>query len=172
MADGSGKAGITFALKDFTKTTNTKWVTSVRTYFTPYTSTAIYNVCANTYNDMPQDLKSAVKTVLKKTIAKASISSTVSVTYADLELNCFAFSVKEIYGGTGYREEGEQYTGFDWMNAENSYWTRSVYPANVTYSGAKRQDNFYYANISSPNYPRNENSYTSSTLPVRYGFCV
>lgn len=173
LANGSGKAGITFALKDFTKTTNTKWVTSVRTYFTPYTSTAVYNVCANTYNDMQEDLRSVIKTVLKRTIASASFSSSkVVVTYADLELNCFAFSVKEIYGETGFKEEGDQYTGFDWMNVENDYWTRSVNPVNVTYNGTKRQDSFYYAQINYPNNPQSTISYDSPALPVRYGFCI
>lgn len=172
LADGSGKAGITFALDDLTDITAIKSFNSVATYFRPYTSTAIYNVINNIYNNLPEGLKSVIKTVLKKTVTAYNTSNS-QVTMSDLQLKCFAFSRKEL--GNQGNQEGEYYSGYNWAGEgkQQRYWTRSAYTVKVTSSGVVRFDNWSNAyNSSGKIYFSYANSASSSVFYPRYGFCI
>lgn len=172
LADGSGKAGITFALDDLTDITAIKSFNSVATYFRPYTSTAVYNAINNIYNGLPEDLKNVIKDVLKKTVTAYNTSNS-GVTISDLQLKVFAFSRKEL--GNQGNQEGEYYREYDWAGEgkQQRYWTRSAYTVKVTSSGVVRYDNWSNAyNSSGKIYFSYANSASGSVSYPRYGFCI
>lgn len=177
LNDDSGKAGITFALKDVETTTPIKWIGSVSTYYRAYTSTLVYSLINNIYNNLPDDLKYVIKTVKKKTISGLSGSGTsLTQNYTDLSLDCFAFSNIEITG-SGF-EEGTYYSEYDWKgDFTKSYWTRSGKGTSSTVSGTTRYDFWLYTYLNTTSgkfYTNSANSIQSSTPSnyLKYGFCV
>lgn len=177
LADDSGKAGITFALKNVETTTPTKWIGSVSTYYRAYASTLVYSAINNIYNSLPDELKDVIKTVKKKTISGLSGSgASLTQNYTDLSLDCFAFSNIEITG-SGF-EEGTYYSEYDWAgDFTKSYWTRSGKGTSSTVSGTTRSDFWLYTYLNTTSgklYTNNANSIQSSTPSnyLKYGFCV
>ena len=130
-ADGSGKAGITFGLKDCLNTTYA--MNSSNTNVGGWGSCALRSTLQSTiYNQLPSDLRSVIKKVTKK--ASAGSQSTTISSYSD---TLFLFAEKEIFGSTTYSVNGEgtQYSKFTTTSARikkvngtaNYWWLRSPY---------------------------------------------
>ena len=108
LADGSGKAPITFGLKNLMA--ETRVINSTRTNVGGFTGSEIYAWLQNTLlSALPSDLKNVIKSVNKKTSA-GSGSSTINTNAMKL----FLFSEVEITGSAtdSVIGEGTQYSYF------------------------------------------------------------
>lgn len=128
-ADGSGKAGITFGLKDCLNTTYA--MNSSNTNTGGWGNCALRSTLQSTiYNQLPSDLREVIKNVTKK--ASAGSKSTTISSYTD---NLFLFAEKEIFGSTTYSVNGEgtQYARFTTSSTRikkvngsaSTWWLRS-----------------------------------------------
>lgn len=111
-ADGSGKAGLTFGLKDCLNTAYQ--MNSSNTNAGGWGSCALRaTLRGDIWNQLPSDLRGVIKEVTKKASAGNS-SSTIS-SYTD---TLFIFAEKEIFGSTQYSVNGEgtQYARFTTSN--------------------------------------------------------
>ena len=161
LSDGSGKAGITFGMKNL--------------YYSQYsmnssdTNVGGWDECLmrtdtmqTLFNNLPDELQSVIKLVNKK--ATAGNKSTGIVTSQD---KLWLYSEVELDGTTssGYRDEGTQYEYWQSHNTNsdrikklnngtgsaNIYWLRSPYTSNSTYFRYISSDgnvNYYYASNS------------------------
>lgn len=134
LADGSGKAGITFGLKNLMA--STRQMNSSNTNAGGFTSSAMYSWLQGTLlNSLPSDLQAVLKSVNKKTSA-GSQSSTINTN----AMKIFLFSEVEIFGSVTYSKSGEgsQYTRFATASSRIKYlsngsgsasfwWERSPY---------------------------------------------
>lgn len=132
LADGTGKAGITFATKDLI--TETGWMNKTNTNVGGWTGSEMYNWLQNTFMPtLPTDLQPVLKIVNKKTSA-GNRSSVINTNAMKL----FFFSEIEIFGTVTYSApgEGEQYSYFataanrikslsNGSGAVYNWWTRS-----------------------------------------------
>lgn len=163
-ADGSGKAGITFGLKDCLNTTYA--MNSSNTNVGGWGSCALRSTLRSTiYNQLPSDLREVIKNVTKK--ASAGNNSTTISSYTD---NLFLFAEKEIFGSTTYSVNGEgtQYARFTTsstrikkVNGSAAYWwLRSPFSGYSNYFCRVISDG-------TANY-----SYASRSYGVAFGFCI
>lgn len=163
-ADGSGKAGLTFGLKDCLNTAYQ--MNSSDTNAGGWGSCALRaTLRGDIWNQLPSDLRGVIKEVTKKASAGNS-SSTVS-SYTD---TLFLFAEKEIFGSTQYSVNGEgtQYARFTTSNTRikklndsaTHWWLRSPR------SGAT----YHFCNV----YPDGtvNNDRASYSYGVAFGFCV
>lgn len=133
-ADGSGKAGITFGLKNLMA--GTRAMNSSNTNSGGFTGSAMYTWLQGTLlNSLPSDLQAVLKSVNKKTSA-GSQSSTINTN----AMKIFLFSEIEIFGAVTYSKAGEgtQYPYFatastrvkylsNGAGSANKWWERSPY---------------------------------------------
>jgi hypothetical protein len=163
-ADGSGKVGLTFGLKDCL---NTAYQMN-----SSNTNSGGWGGCAlratlrgDIWNQLPSDLRDVIKEVTKKTSAggASGIINSISDTL-------FLFAEKEIFGSKQYSVDGEgtQYARFTASNTRIKklngsamyWWLRSPY-SSYTYL-------FCAVNTSgAANYLNADNSYG-----VCFGFCI
>lgn len=164
LADGSGKAGITFGLKDCLATTYT--MNSSATNSGGWGSCALRTTLRGTiWNQLPSDLRAVIKEVTKKASA-GSASSTIN-SYTD---TLFLFAEKEIFGSTSYSVNGEgtQYARFTTSSTRVKkvngsaaiWWLRSP--------RSGRSD--YFCCVSSGGTA--DNTIASGSCGVAFGFCV
>lgn len=135
-ADGSGKVGLTFGLKDCL---NTAYQMN-----SSNTNSGGWGGCAlratlrgDIWNQLPSDLRGVIKEVTKKTSA-GNLSSTIE----SISDTLFLFAEKEIFGSTQYSVNGEgtQYARFTASNTRikkrngsaTSWWLRSPYSSSAT----------------------------------------
>lgn len=166
LADGSGKAKITFGLANCLSTTYK--MNSSNTNSGGWGSCALRTTLQNTIlNQFPTELKSLIKSVKKKTSA-GSQSTTINTTNDTL----FLFSEVELFGSTTYSVAGEgtQYPIFTDNNsrikkqgdAGSAYiwWERSPY--------ASGSAGFCYVTADGSAYA----SDASAAFGVCFGFCI
>ncbi len=113
-ADGTGKAGITFGLKNLMSKKSTMESSAV-TSIGGFTNTYLFkSLQGSTFSALPPDLQSVIKTVNKKTSA-GNRSTTINTNAMKL----FLFSEIEIFGSTTFSVAGEgtQYAYF--ANSKN-----------------------------------------------------
>lgn len=132
LADGTGKAGITFGLKNLMAETRT--INSTNTSNGGFTGSAMYTwLQGDLLNSLPADLQAVLKSVNKKTSA-GNQSSTINTN----AMNVFLFAEIEVLGAVPYSAtgEGEQYSYFataanrikslsNGSGAVYNWWTRS-----------------------------------------------
>ena len=166
LADGSGKAKITFGLANCLSTTYK--MNSSDTNSGGWGSCALRTTLQNTIlNQFPTELKSLIKTVKKKTSA-GSKSTTINTTNDTL----FLFSEVELFGSTKYSVAGEgtQYPIFTNNNSRIKkrgdsgsayfWWERSPYAS----------DSYYFCIV---NTDGSDNAYKASeAYGVCFGFCI
>lgn len=139
LADGSGKAGITFAMKDCLNATYQ--MNTANTNAGGWGGSALRNTLQGTiFNQLPADMRMAIRAVNKK--ASAGSQSTTINEYPD---TLFLLSEIEVFGGNTYcvPGEGTQYSIFadstsriKKMNgAATNWWLRSPFKSNTTYFG-------------------------------------
>lgn len=155
LADGSGKAGITFALKH--SGTSGKWASSKPTTIVYYKDSLYPAQLKTIHNRLDDELKNAIKEVKKKCVSGTSESLT-GIEEVDCKL--FLFSSKEIGGNAvGFlASEGEVYKDFP-ISIGAAYATRTV-----SYNAGS----CYAVNTSGTVIS------TSATMVygIRYGFCI
>ena len=128
-ADSSGKAGLTFGLKDCLNTAYQ--MNSSDTNDGGWGSCALRaTLRGDIWNQLPSDLRGVIKEVTKKTSA-GNLSSTIN----SISDTLFLFAEKEIFGSTQYSVNGEgtQYARFTASNTRikkrngsaTSWWLRS-----------------------------------------------
>ena len=165
-ADGSGKAGLTFGLKDCLNTAYQ--MNSSNTNAGGWGSCALRaTLRGDIWNQLPSDLRGVIKEVTKKASAGNS-SSTIS-SYTD---TLFLFAEKEIFGSTSFSVNGEgtQYARFTTSNTRikklngsaTFWWLRSPYSGNT--------DRFCI--VGSDGAASYGGSIASSSYGVAFGFCV
>ena len=136
-ADGSGKAGLTFGLKDCLNTAYK--MNSSNTNAGGWGSCALRaTLRGDIWNQLPSDLRGVIKEVTKKASAGNS-SSTIS-SYTD---TLFLFAEKEIFGSTQHSVNGEgtQYARFTTSDTRikklngsaAGWWLRSPYSGSASY---------------------------------------
>ena len=166
-ADGSGKAGITFGLKNLMA--STRQMNSSNTNSGGFTGSAMYTWLQNTLlTSLPSDLQTVLKSVNKKTSA-GSQSTTINTNAMKL----FLFSEIEIFGSTTYSASGEgsQYSYFataanrvkylsNGAGSAYYWWERSPNASNST--------SFCYVSSSGTAI----NGGASYSRGVCFGFCV
>lgn len=167
LADGTGKAGITFGMKNLMA--SARQMNSSNTNSGGFTGSAMYAWLQNTLlPTLPSDLQAVLKSVNKKTSA-GSQSSTINTN----AMKVFLFSEIEIFGSTtcSAAGEGEQYDYFATAanrikylsNGDGSadrWWERSPY---ASYSN-------YFCLVASDGDA--SYSHANNSRCVCFGFCV
>ena len=167
LADGSGKAGLTFGMTQLMA--STRQMNSSSTNVGSFAGSAMYSWLSGTiYPNLPSELKDAIKAVNKKT----SSGGSSSVIRTDA-MYLWLFSKIEVFGTTthSYAGEGTQYPYFataaerikrlsNGAGAASYWWERSP----CTYTSGS----FCYI---SPSGTANYN-YANSSCAVCFGFCI
>lgn len=101
LADGSGKAGITFGMKNLMA--NTHQMNTTQTNAGGYTASGMYDyLTTDVFPNLQEDLKAVIKTVNKKTSAGGGSSEIVTTA-----MQLFNFAEVEIYGTLTWSAPGE-----------------------------------------------------------------
>ena len=101
LADGSGKAGITFGMKNLMA--NTRQMNTAKTNAGGYTASGMYDyLTTDVFPNLQEDLKAVIKTVNKKTSAGGGSSEIVTTA-----MQLFNFAEVEIYGTLTWSAPGE-----------------------------------------------------------------
>ena len=167
LADGSGKAKLTFGMKELMA--STRKMNSSNTNTGSFAGSAMYTWLSGTvYPSLPSELKDVVKAVRKKTSSGSSSSSIKTD-----EMYLWLFAEIEVFGSTthSYAGEGAQYPYFataserikrlsNGAGEAYQWWERSLYGdfagdfCDVTPSGAA------------------DYGYASHPKGVCFGFCI
>ena len=167
-ADGSGKAGITFGMKNLMSTKRA--MNSSNTNSGGFTGSAMYSYLQDTLLPaMPSDLQMILKSVNKLTSAGQG-SSTINTD----SMKLFLFSEAEVFGTKKYSagNEGTQYSYFEIAADTDDYLQGNGVPwflrSPCTYNLYKNNC-FCCANNSN-----NKQSYSpaGNQQSVRFGFCI
>lgn len=170
LADGSGKAGITFALKENSSITSS-WGTPTANLL--YVQSNYYKKLTELYENFNQDITPYIKKVKKKCLN--TYASTASV--SDYEMHLFPFSIVEIFGTEGgvigerFYGEGKKYENSESVllssRPEDNYYPFSGKGyMSRTFTYAKT---FWYVNGQNKlsNY-----GMQYDYINIRYGFCI
>lgn len=135
LADGSGKAGITFGMRDLMA--NTRRMNSSNTNAGSYVGSAMNNFVSNDFfNGLPADLQTIIKSI-KKVTGNSDGSSSWSETRTD-NFKTWLFSEAEVFGTktNSVGNEGSKYARFtsnslrtkklsNGSGSANYWWLRS-----------------------------------------------
>lgn len=167
LADGTGKAGITFGMRNLMAAT--QQMNSSNTNVGGYTGSALYTWLTTTlWNSLPADLRAVIKPVKKKTSA-GNNSTTINTN----NMSVFLFSEVECFGTITYSAAGEgtQYPIFtdaasrvkylsNGAGSAHYWWERSPYASSAT----------YFCNVSSSGGANSSGA--SNSRGVCFGFCI
>lgn len=167
LADGSGKAPLTFGMKNLMA--ETRKMNSSNTNSGSFAGSAMYSWLSGTiYPNLPTELKDAIKAVNKKT-SSGGASSTIRTDAMYLWL----FAEIEVFGSTtySYAGEGTQYPYFatsaerikrlsNGAGAASYWWERSPY----------RNNSGHFCGVDTSGSA--SSSYASSSSGVCFGFCI
>lgn len=167
LADGTGKAGITFGLKNLMA--STRQMNSSNTNSGGFTGSAMYAWLQNTLlPTLPSDLQAVLKSVNKKTSA-GSQSPTINTN----AMKVFLFAEIEVFGSTTYSVAGEgtQYSYF--ATAANRIKYLSNGSGSVLWWRERSPNVNYTDDFCRVNYKGNADSYNADRAGgVCFGFCV
>lgn len=163
LADGSGKAGISFVCNDDGKTETGPW-------YTPNTASILYNTSRvatrlnNIYENagesngiLPIEIKKEIKMVKKDYIAD-------STSLRILNVHLFLLSVCEVFGSiVGMAKEGSIYEGSQYIKSLSEIWTRTK--LNYASTGV-----WWVKNGELP--PQYDIGGMARDRMYRYGFCI
>lgn len=168
LADGSGKAGITFGLKNLMA--NTRQMNSSNTNAGGFTGSDMYEWLQGTLlNSLPSDLQAVLKSVNKKTSA-GNESSTINTN----AMKIFLFSEIEIFGSVTYSKSGEgsQYSRFATASSRIKYLSNGSGSAKYWWERSPRgDDSASFCNVSGGG-NANGNYAAGNSGGVCFGFCV
>jgi hypothetical protein len=166
LSDGSGKAKITFGLKNLMAAeSNIKKATSSDRV--DFAQTTIYSQLQNSIlSSLPADLQSKIKSVNKKT-AKSNLA------VETIPMKLFLFSEQEVFGYKSYSVggEGQQYSYF--ATASNRIKRLSNGTGNVKAwweRSPSAQNNSYYCCVNG--YGEAIHNYIVGTQGICFGFCI
>lgn len=136
LADGSGKAGLTFLT---TSTTISSRMNATRTNVGGWEKSELRAKMnsGEIWNLMPSDFQSKVKAVTKMTDSKGGGTAGTPSATTD---KVFLLSTTEVYGdlqsdGTQYeyyKSKGVSTSSYSGASSSNLHWTRSVFPSDST----------------------------------------
>ena len=134
LADGSGKAGITFMLNDYDiNPIYTRWCSDTNANKRMYNKSTLSTEVSGAIRGMDESITSHIKTIMKKNVVNFN---NTGVTYEIYNYKIFLFSCYELNreDNTGFRE-GTIYEGCDdFKNISSYFWTRT--PTRDTYNNA------------------------------------
>lgn len=177
LADGSGKAGITFISKEVIDPTGLAFISAKDSYGRSWSGSNFRNVVLpNIKAALPADLRDVIKKVNKFTAGEGASKNIVS-TQDDL----FTISQTEmgenlVYGGTTYIE-GSQYSIFsdvskrtkqDVSGAVQEWWTRTHRYSYSTSTSETPSIQWVYVNSSGNFYNKSYNN----NAKICFGLCV
>lgn len=150
LADGSGKAGITFGLKNLMK--DKRAINSSHTF---YQNTTMHSWLNSTvYNGMPAELRNVIKSVNKTVLESVNYppQSVPELTYGAISTKVFLPAAYEVLGANGDSKEGARYSYYatnsstskklsNGSGSVSDWWTRSYFqgltPSLYWYCGAQ-----------------------------------
>ena len=167
LADGSGKAGLTFGMTQLMA--NTRQMNSSNTNSGSFAGSAMYSWLSGTiYPNLPTELKDAIKAVNKKTSSGGGSSSIRTDA-----MYLWLFSEIEVFGTTtySYAGEGTQYPYFatsaerikrlsNGAGAASYWWERSPH----------RGSDYYFCRVDASGSAGNTGA--SLSHGVCFGFCI
>ncbi len=177
LADGSGKAGITFISKEVIDPVGLAFISAIDSYGRSWSGSHFRNVVmSNIKAALPADLRDIIKKVNKFTAGEGASKNIVS-TQDDL----FTISQTEmgenlVYGGTTYIE-GSQYPIFSDINkrikqdasgAIREWWTRTHRYSYTSSSSETPSIQWVYVNTSGSFY----NISYNNNAKICFGLCV
>lgn len=179
LADGSGKAGITFEVVASKNTMKSAYCPySTNTYYNYVRSTSKTVLDTDIYDMLADDLKVYIKEVNKKVSNVVNSSEIYSVSIIPVKL--FMFALGEIYSvgekvdniiltqSSGYYKEGEVYEGitkeFFLDGKKTDGWTRTIEPSPLD---SKKM--WYFDTYG---YKARRSSGVTAEYFIRYGFCI
>lgn len=165
-ADGSGKAGITFGMKNLMA--STRQMNSSNTNSGGFTGSAMYTWLTGTLLPaLPSDLQAVLKSVNKKTSA-GSQSSTINTN----AMKVFLFSEVEVFGTVTYSKSGEG-TQYDYFktNSKVKYLSNGSGSADLWWGRSPYASNSANFCLVSSNGNAGSN-YADNLRGVCFGFCV
>lgn len=171
LADGSGKAGLTFGMTQLMA--STRQMNSSNTNSGSFAVSAMYSWLNTTiYPNLPTELKDAIKAVNKKTASGGGSSSASSIRTDPMYL--WLFAEIEVFGTTTYSYEGEgtQYPYFvtaserikklsNGSGAASYWWERSPH----------RNDSRSFCSVNISGIASCTGA-SSSFAGISFGFCV
>lgn len=164
LADGSGKAGITFSLGECLPTTRS--MNSTATSAGGWEASGMRSYLNDTVLDqMPTDLLAVIKSVNK--LSNAGALSSAIVTTAD---ELFLFSEIECFGTNSYSYAGEG-TQYDYFTSNTVRIRKVGTSANFWWlRGSNKSTSSYFCGVNSNGTAGRNNANTA--LGVCFGFCV
>lgn len=170
-SDGSGKAGITFGLKNLMATA--RRMEATYTNANSFSDSEMYTWIKNTLlPSFPSDLQNVIKFVDKKTSA-----GNKSTTIKTDSMKIFLFSEVEIIGEAVYSVDGEgmQYPYLATVSNRIKYFSNGTGSTGMWWSRSPHKTNVnYFCLISTNGYANmpNSNNNANNTRGVCFGFCV
>lgn len=166
-SDGSGRAGITFGLKNLMATTRRMEATN--TNANGFTGSEMYTwLQSELLSSFPEDLQSVLKLVDKKTSAGAQ-GTEINTN----SMKVFLFSEVEVFGTVTYSVEGEgtQYPYFATAANRKKYLANGTGSANNWWERSPRANySTYFCGVNSSGGAYNVSA--SNARGVCFGFCV
>ena len=162
LADGSGKAGITFVCNDNNKTFLGIWASASGSIYVYENSIVDINLEAiyenaggnnSTFSLLPLEIAKQIKLVKKEVIDKYSKKITI-------DRHLFLLSVIEFTGWSHQDKLGSRYEGYRYVDASD-VWSRTKY---------SNSDAWYLAFRNEEAYAYSDN--TTISKRYRYGFCI
>lgn len=168
LADGSGKAGITFGMKGLL---STKYVVSDATH-TPYSEWIIRDTLTEIYDTLPPDLRVIIKDVTKLSKHHNGVANSIDTTVNKL----FLFSISEVWNtwqGDGSRYEYyESGLGSTKKFLNNGYGSASEWGLRSRYySGGSGVSTWIFA-IDSDGNATSVGLGNGTSSGICFGFCV
>lgn len=168
LADGSGKAGITFCGANLSETQQWDENASSETYVN-YSESGLNQFLDGFYQGLDAELKSVIKTVKKQYIDVNNAGREASI--LNMDTNLFLFSTYELMGQLPqYNTLGQEGTFYGDGTAEKVYqgysgqiWTRTVDDKN---------SNHKYVYVLFNNDAKSYRAERTSKLKMAYGFCI
>ena len=162
LADGSGKAGITFGLKNLMKDTR-----EMNSSGANYINTSMHTYLNSTvYSGMPAELRNVIKNVTKKVKTISGTSPTIST--ANMKL--FLLSGAEA-GGNGGSGEGTKYSYYATNASRTKYLANGTGSKSAWYyrSPYEGSNTYYYFEMIAAGQPY---CTVSTKQGVNFSFCV
>lgn len=170
LADGSGKAPLTFGMKNLMA--ETRQMNATNTNGSSFAGSVMYSWLSGTiYPNLPTELKDAIKAVNKKTASGGGSSSASSIRTDAMYL--WLFSEIEVFGTTtySYAGEGQQYPYF--ATADNRIKRLSNGAGNASYwweRSPNQNSSLTFCRVGTSGSANNGGA--GGSYGVCFGFCI
>lgn len=167
LSDGSGKAGITFGMKNLL---TTMYLFATKT-ITKYSDADILNSLAEIYYTLPTELRDVIKYVRKKSDNTVSYSSSTEI----IENRIFLFSSIEVSQKGGTYEvgsDGKTYTYYSQNSSKIKYLNNGMGTSEMWATRTMRNDNVMIIRTDGSLSYKSTLNGDMALLGVCFGFCI